>query len=87
MTSDIKAHMMDYAALGFWLMAGLLALMYFRSNSTRQFGIVVLMVSGYVFWGIYHHARLKNLSSKIVLEYGLIACISLVLVWAVMSMM
>jgi hypothetical protein len=34
----------------------------------------------YLFWGVYHHYRVKNLSFRIMLEYFLIAVLGLAIV-------
>ena len=87
MTRDIKDHATDYFILGIWLMMGLWALVWWRSNTTTQLTIMFIMLTGYVIWGTIHHYRLEDLNAKIVLEYGLIAALALVVVWSVMTML
>ncbi|MCX7881119.1 MAG: hypothetical protein N2482_01235 [Patescibacteria group bacterium] len=69
---EFKNHLFDYLLL---LTAGvffLIALNIFSGERLIEFIILLIFVSFYILWGIYHHVINNTLHIKIVLEYILI---------------
>jgi hypothetical protein len=50
----------------------LLALNFFRGEKLIEFLLLLVFVSFYIIYGIYHHAIKNELKAKIVIEYILI---------------
>ncbi len=76
---ELKKHLFEYLLL---LTAGIFFLVLLsiaRGSHLRQFMVLVLFISFYVFWGILHHLLDKSFRLKIVLEYILIGAIALFL--------
>ena len=70
--SEFKKHIADYL---FLLTAGvffIVSLSLFRGERLLEFLMVLIFVSIYILWGIYHHIIKNDLHFKIVLEYILI---------------
>jgi len=70
---DKLAHVFLYAAL----MLGVVAIYFSRFNSTRQFLVVLLMIVFYLIWGQVYHYLKRDVSQKLMLEYLIIALLSL----------
>jgi len=69
---EIKNNLFDYLVL---ITAGVIfvgALNIFRGERLMEFIILLIFVSFYIVWGIYHHIVESSLHLKIVLEYILI---------------
>ena len=69
---EIKNNLFDYLLLvtaGVFFIA---ALNIFRGEKIMEFIILLVFVSFYIVWGIYHHIVESGLHLKIVLEYILI---------------
>lgn len=79
MISDIQRNPTHYSALA--LLCALFGLLFLRNlhNNTNLFAILSIFSIIYVVWGILHHFFNKNLKFKIVLEYLLIAGLSVLL--------
>ena len=73
MISDIRQHSTDYAILAGFLGLMLVAFMVKAGSDPFQGTILVVTGIGYVIWGLWHHYHLRDLSSKIVAEYILMA--------------
>ena len=76
MSKDLKY----YLALIAFLSICLALFLIFNYNRQIQMGISLMMSTGYVVWGVVHHARRKELRPKIILEYVLIAVLASVVV-------
>jgi len=69
---EIKNNLFDYLLLitaGVFFIA---ALNIFKGEKLMEFIILLVFVSFYIVWGIYHHIVESGLHLKIVLEYILI---------------
>lgn len=64
---------------------GLMAFFYVQSNASLQLTVGVITSITYVLWGIIHHAIQKDLYSKVVIEYVLMAAIAIVLLATVLK--
>lgn len=76
MRKKIK-HTGHYISLIFILLFGFLALSLSYGNKKLQTEIVILMAIFYIAWGILHHHQNHSLTSKIVVEYILIAALGI----------
>ncbi len=70
----------DYSILA--ALSGIYVLVIFRYQSTPRYILIATVAFGitYIFWGIFHHLRVKNLRGLIVLEYFLVALLGVALV-------
>jgi hypothetical protein len=69
---EIKSNLFDYLLLvtaGVFFIA---AINIFRGEKLMEFIILLIFVTFYIVWGIYHHIMESGLHLKIVLEYILI---------------
>lgn len=69
---EFKRHYLDYTLL---LVAGvffLVSINLFKGQRFLEFVILLLFVSFYIIWGIYHHIVENTLHLKTVVEYILI---------------
>ncbi len=62
-----------------------IAFFYFQGNHTAQKLIALICGALYACWGIVHHAMMKNLYPKVVLEYLLVSIIGVVLMVMVLG--
>ena len=77
--TDLHFHMVHYMVLV--LLLSVMGLFYFLTvgNSHLQFKIVILTASMYFAWGMVHHYLEGDLHPKIMVEYLLIAILSVFL--------
>lgn len=76
MIKDITKNKIDYSILA--VSAGVF-LTYFVLNQTHPanlFKATLVFALFYIIWGAYHHLRTRSLTGKIMLEYILVAVIS-----------
>jgi energy-converting hydrogenase Eha subunit H len=66
----------DYLLLFSILALGLGSFLYFGYSRPIQKLIVFLTSTGYVVWGIIHHALNRDLHLKVVMEYFLVALLA-----------
>jgi uncharacterized protein (DUF486 family) len=69
---EIKKNLFDYLLL---ITAGVIfisALNIFKGERLSEFIILLIFVSFYIIWGIYHHIVESRLHLKIIIEYILI---------------
>jgi len=76
---EIKKHAFDYLLLFTCGVFFLLALNLFRGERLLEFIVLLIFVSFYIVWGVYHHIITNNFHFKIVLEYVMIGFILLFL--------
>lgn len=69
----------NYLFLLIMLFAGFWSIVFFKANKDIQIFSSFLMCFGYIFWGILHHLSLKDLKTKIVIEYILFAAVVFVI--------
>lgn len=69
---DILAYILLFLVLGI----GAAVFYQVRFNPAKQFLVVILLSSFYLFWGILYHYQRRDLSRKLFLEYLLIAAIA-----------
>ncbi len=77
MNQDIHLHLSHYIFLLSILIMGLVSIVLFAPYPDKQFGASVLTAILYIIWGIAHHHLEGDLHLKIVIEYTLIALISI----------
>ena len=85
MMTEIRTHLTHYTVLAVWFTLGLIALTWWRFNTPQQLAVVVAMAVGYFIWGVVHHSIIRDITGKIVLEYLLVAILSIMIVWAVFA--
>lgn len=76
MLKDLKKHQTHYLILFSGLTLGVVSFFVFYQYQRLKVALVILMGIFYFLWGIIHHKIIKDLHVKIVLEYFLIATIS-----------
>lgn len=79
MLKDIHLHLTHYFFLLSILVLGIVSFFLFGAYPTKQFGVVIISAILYIIWGIAHHHLEGNLHIKIVVEYTLIALLSVML--------
>lgn len=80
MIKEIKEHTNHYAMLGSWLALGVFLFVFLGYSTVLRFAVVIVFALGYVVWGVVHHHLNRDLSGEIVLEYVLIALLTVVVV-------
>ena len=70
---DFSRHPLHYFTLLSVQMIGLWGIFWFSFQPAMQLYILIAMSISYVVWGIIHHHEHKNINSKIIFEYVLIA--------------
>lgn len=70
---DKLAHLVLYAAL----VLGAVAIYLVRFDSKKQFIAILFMIGFYLIWGFVYHNLKKDASKKLMVEYLLIASITL----------
>ena len=81
MKSFLK-HLPHYLSLIGILLAGVFAFLFFSYDKLFQVGAVVATATSYVAWGIVHHAIHKDLYLSVIIEYLVVACLGLVIVFS-----
>ncbi len=77
---DILAHIFLYFGLG----VGALGIFLSRFDSIRQFLVILLLVVFYLIWGfVYHHLK-RDATRNLMVEYLIIALISLLAAYFVL---
>lgn len=71
----VVRHGVDFLLLALVIALGLGGLLYFRFDSAAQVAVVILMMIGYVFWGVFHHWHDGDLTGHIILEYTAMAAL------------
>lgn len=74
-----------YFILLLLLAAGTAAFYMVRPNVGYQLAVGIITAVAYMLWGIIHHAVLKDLHHKIVIEYMLIGAIAIVLLVTILG--
>jgi len=69
---EIRNHLFDYLLLCTGGVVFLLFLRLFQGYRTYSFIIICLFVGFYIFWGHYHHIKIKRTRLSHVVEYILI---------------
>ncbi len=69
---EIRKHLGDYLFLFTAGVVFCLSLSLFKGERLLEFILLLIFVTLYILWGIYHHAIRNDLHFKIVLEYILI---------------
>lgn len=78
-------HLTHYMSLIAILGVGLLGLLYFPHSSYFQIAVAVALSAGYVTWGIVHHYIHRDLHLSVVIEYVVVACLGLVIVFSLVK--
>lgn len=84
MFEDIKTHTLHYLILITIMAIGFGSVFAFSENKNTQFLLGGLTAVLYVFWGIIHHYMEDDLNLKIVIEYTLIAALSVTILFSLL---
>lgn len=84
MIEDAKNHLLHYAILITILVVGFGSIVLFSSNKQIQLSLAVITAISYVLWGITHHYMEDDMSVKVVVEYILIAMLSILILFSVL---
>lgn len=79
----MKIQLTHFFTLFVILGIGVATFFYSRGNPAAQFLTGVVTAVAYVVWGIMHHAAKEDLHAKVVVEYVLIAAISIIVLYIV----
>ena len=69
---EFKQHGFDYLLLITAGICFLISIQIFRGERLLEFLMLLLFVSFYIIWGVYHHTINKNIHLKTILEYVII---------------
>jgi hypothetical protein len=69
---DTLAHTLLYVGIA----AGLVAFFIFKSSTDVQFAVIVATSVFYLLWGVIYHLLKNDLSKKLLIEYTMIALIT-----------
>jgi len=84
MTSDVRKHVGHYIVLAFILAFGLFLFSWFNYDLLLQRLVLLAVGLAYIFWGLVHHMLTDKVTTKIVLEYALVAIIGFVIINALL---
>jgi hypothetical protein len=84
MTSDVKRHTGHYSVLALVLASGFFLFSWFNYDLLLQRLVVIAVGLAYVLWGIVHHMLSDKATTKIVLEYSLVALIGYLIINALL---
>jgi len=82
---ELKRHSFDYLIL---FSSGVMFLMFLKLlQGYRFYTFVVLLMFAifYILWGVYHHAKIRNLHLKNIVEYVLIGFTVIFLLQIILS--
>lgn len=85
MRNEIKSHLLYYTFLILIFLLGLSLIVLFSSDKKIQLSIFVVTAFFYTCWGLLHHLIHHKLSTKIVVEYTLIASLGIIAVFFVLK--
>lgn len=84
MRRETHLHLFHYLILAVILLFGISTFFFFAGNKNTQFLIVLATSALYFLWGIFHHLIEGDLHPKIMVEYLLIALLSIFLMRGVL---
>lgn len=84
MFEDIKTHTLHYLILITILTIGFGSVFVFSEKRNAQFLLGGLTAVLYVLWGVIHHYMEDDLNLKIVIEYTLIAALSVTILFSLL---
>jgi len=70
----------DYLILTVLVSIAIILILYFNGSKSLQEIIILGLSISYIVWGIVHHAKLKTLHTKVILEYVLFAVLGCIIV-------
>ena len=79
----MKTQIVHYFTLFVILGIGIVTFIFSSGNAAAQLATGIITAIAYVCWGILYHAAKKDLYAKIVVEYVLIALISVIVLFIV----
>jgi hypothetical protein len=80
---NLSRHLPHYLPLLGLFTAGILAFVVSSYDRVFQMGVAIALAVSYVAWGIVHHYIHKDLHLSVVIEYIVVACLGLVIVFSV----
>jgi hypothetical protein len=79
---DISKHFPHYLPLLGLFAFGVLAFVIASYDRVFQMGVAIALAVAYVAWGIVHHYIHRDLYLSVVIEYIVVACLGLVIVFS-----
>ena len=80
MIKDLKEHSLDYLVLIAILLFGIILYIFFKNDVVMQRLIAASIALSYILWGIIHHHHADKITTKIVLEYILVAVLGFLVI-------
>ena len=77
---EFKKHLFDYVLFVIAGISLLISLNIFKGDRLIQFVLLLIFMSFYVIWGVYHHVRKDSVHLRTMIEYILIGFTVLFLV-------
>jgi hypothetical protein len=84
MRKKIAKDIQHYLPLAGLFLLGFFAFLYFSYDQTFQAAVAISVAVAYVVWGIVHHAIHRDLDLSVVIEYIIVACLGLVIVFSLL---
>ena len=84
MIEDAKNHLLHYTILITILVIGFGSVVLFSANKQAQLILAIITSVLYVLWGFIHHYMEDDMSIKVVVEYVLIAVLSILIIFPVL---
>lgn len=78
----IAKHLPHYFSLLGILVVGVLAFAIFSYDKAFQLGVAIALATAYVAWGVIHHWLHRDLHLSVVIEYVVVACLGLFIVFS-----
>ena len=85
MIEDIKNHILHYAILITILVIGFGSIVIFSSNKQIQLVLSIITAVLYALWGVVHHYMEDDMNIKIIMEYFIIAFLSVVILFTIIG--
>jgi hypothetical protein len=80
MIKDLKENPLDYLVLIAILLFGVILYILFKDDAVMERIIAISLALSYILWGIIHHHHADKVTSKIVLEYILVAVLGFLVI-------
>lgn len=84
MLEDVKTHTLHYLVLVTILIIGFGSVLVFSTDKNIQLFLGGVTAALYVLWGIIHHYMEDDFNLKIVIEYTLIAALSMTILFSLL---
>lgn len=81
----MKKHLAYYFSFLLILGAGITAVFLSQGNKQVQMEFIVLLAGAYVLWGILHHVIHHSVTARLVIEYIVVACLGIAVVFFILN--